>query len=150
MEQASRQSAWQVVRFVIVGGWNTVLGYGIYAAFTYLLTGHVPHAYMLASVIANIIAISLAYVGHKFVTFRTRGNYLREVLRFYAVYGVTALIGLALLPLVVAGLNLVVASRAHVPYLAQALLLPLSVALSFLGHKHFSFRPASPRQERLP
>lgn len=147
MQQASRQSAWQVVRFVLVGGWNTVFGYGVYAAFTYLLTGRVPHAYMLASVLANIIAITMAYLGHKFVTFRTRGNYLREYLRFYAVYGVTALVGLALLPLAVAGLNHVVANRAHVPYVAQALLLPVGVALSFVGHKRFSFRPPKQNPE---
>ncbi len=146
VEHSSRQSAWQVVRFVIVGGWNTAFGYGLYAGLTYLLTGRVPHAYMIASAVANVIAIATAYVGHKLVTFRTKGNVLRELLRFYLVYGATALVGLALLPLAVAGLNQVLANRAYAPYVAQALLLPLNVALSFVGHKHFSFRPA-PREE---
>jgi putative flippase GtrA len=148
LARPTAQSTWQLVRFVIVGGWNTVFGYGVFAGANYLLADRLPHAYMVASVIANILAISMAYLGHKFVTFRTRGNYLREYLRFYLVYGVTALIGLALLPLVVALLGTVVANRAHVPYIAQAILLPIGVLLSFVGHKRFSFRPPAARQEK--
>ena len=137
------QSLWQLVRFVIVGGWNTVFGYGLFAAANYLLVDRLPHAYMLAIVIANIIAISVAYVSHKLVTFRTRGNVLREYLRFYAVYGVTALINLALLPPAVALVGVLLSRPRHVPYVAQAALLPLNVALSYIGHKRFSFRPRS-------
>jgi putative flippase GtrA len=135
----------EIIRFVIVGGWNTVLGYGLFAGSNYLLADRIPHAYMVACVIANVIAISVAYVGHKFVTFRTRGNYLREYLRFYIVYGATALLGLALLPLTVALIGLVVATKSHVPYIAQAVLIPINVVASYLGHKRFSFRPPTKR-----
>jgi putative flippase GtrA len=133
----------EIVRFVIVGGWNTVFGYGLFAGSNYLLAGRIPHAYIVASAIANVIAISVAYVGHKFITFRTRGNYLREYLRFYVVYGATALLGLALLPPAVALLGLVVRRKSYVPYIAQAVLIPIGVAASFIGHKRFSFRPPS-------
>jgi len=148
MALASGKTTREVVRFVLVGGWNTAFGYGLFAAFNYLLTGRVPYAYMVASVIANIIAISVAYLGHKFITFRTHGNYLREYLRFYMVYGVTALFGIALLPLAVAAVGLVVQNPTYVPYVAQALLLPLAVALSYLGHKRFSFRPRETPEPR--
>jgi putative flippase GtrA len=133
----------EIVRFVIVGGWNTVFGYGLFAASNYLLADRIPHAYMVACVIANAIAITMAYVGHKFVTFRTRGNYLREYLRFYVVYGATTLLGLVLLPPAVALIGLVVQRKSYVPYIAQAVLLPVNVATSFVGHKRFSFRPPS-------
>jgi putative flippase GtrA len=137
----NRRHALELVRFVIVGGWNTVLGYGVFAAANYLLADRIPHAYLLASVIANIVAISMAYLGHKFITFRTRGNYLREYLRFYVVYGAVALVNLALLPPAVALIGLLVRRVSWVPYLAQAALLPVNVALSYIGHKRFSFRP---------
>jgi putative flippase GtrA len=137
------RSVREIVRFVIVGGWNTVLGYGLFAGSNYLLTGRIPHAYMVACVIANVIAITVAYVGHKFITFRTRGNYLREYLRLYVVYGATALLGLALLPAAVALIGLFVHRASYVPYIAQAALMPINVAASFIGHKRFSFRPPS-------
>jgi len=107
----------QVARYLIVGVWNTLFGYGLFALFTYLLTGIVPFAYMLASVLSNVIAITAAYLGYKWFVFKTKGNYLREYLRCYLVYGAAFLITLALLPVLVFLLDRVVAPRTA-PYIA--------------------------------
>jgi putative flippase GtrA len=125
----------QFARYLAAGGANTAFGYGIYASLNWLLAGRFPYSYLAASIIANIIAITLAYINYKFFVFRTQGNYLREYLRFYVVYGLSMALGLLLLPLLVelAGIN---------SYLAGALLLPISVAASFIGHRHYSFRSA--------
>jgi putative flippase GtrA len=117
------------VRYLAVGGWNTVFGYGVFA----LLFMVLPLHYMAVAVVANILAITNAYLGYKFLVFRTRGNCLREYLRFYVVYGSSALFALALLPALV---NLFHIS----PLLAQAFVVPATVAFSYLGHKHYSFR----------
>ncbi|MEI8079973.1 MAG: GtrA family protein, partial [bacterium] len=66
--------------------------------------------------------------------FRTKGNVLREYVRFYGVYGVTAVLGLAALPFCVELLGLS-------PYLAPLLIMGVTVAVSYLGHQHFSFKP---------
>lgn len=132
----------QIVRYLVVGACNTLFGYGVFAGLTYLLSGKIPAAYMIASVIGWVVSISFAYLGYKFFVFRTKGNYLREYLRCFAVYGASALVNLALLPVLVAALRAVLARGEAAPYLAGALLTCGTVIFSFLGHKHFSFRSA--------
>jgi putative flippase GtrA len=124
----------------LVGGGNTAVGYGSFAGLNYLLTGHVPYSYMVANIGSNVFAITVAFFGYKLFVFRTKGNYLREYLRTYLVYGSSALLGLALLPLLVALVGRVSRNQVAVPYVAQAIVLPLVVIISFFGHKKFSFR----------
>ncbi len=130
----------QLFRYLLVGGWNTLFGYVVFAGLTYLLTGVVPYAYMAAYVLSNVIAITAAYLGYKFFVFRTRGNYLAEYLRFYVVYGGAALLGLALLPIFVTLVAPLVSTPSHAPYVAQAFVIPLTVVASFVGHRGYSFR----------
>ena len=81
----------QVVRYLVVGAWNTLFGYGMYALLNFLLAPLLNEylAAMAASVLANVIAISVAFLGYKLWVFRTKGNFLREYLRCYLVYGST-------------------------------------------------------------
>jgi putative flippase GtrA len=134
----------QLFRYLLVGGWNTLFGYLVFAGLTYLLTGLVPYAYMVAYVLSNVIAITAAYLGYKFLVFRTRGNYLSEYLRFYVVYGASALLGLVMLPILVKLVGLVLSRPSHAPYVAQALVIPLTVLASFVGHRGYSFRQRGP------
>jgi len=122
----------QEVRYVLAGGWNTAFGYGVYAGAYWLLRPRVH--YMVIAVASNILAITMAYATHKLFVFRTRGNVVREYLRFYGVYGLTAVLGLVALPFCVEVLGIS-------PYVAPLLFLVVSVVVSYLGHKHFSFRP---------
>jgi putative flippase GtrA len=130
----------RIIRYLLVGGWNTAFGYGVFAVLNYLLTGTIPYAYMVANLLANVISITIAYFGYKFFVFKTKGNYLREYLRTYLVYGATCLASLAMLPVAVVLVRLVIANRVLVPYIAQAIILPIVVASSYFGHKKFSFR----------
>ena len=116
---------------MIAGGWNTVFGYGAYVGLLYLF--HPWIHYMVIAVIANILSITMAYVTHKLFVFRTRGNVLREYLKFYGVYGVTAAFGLVALPFCVEVLKVNV-------YMAPLLILGVTVVVSYFGHKHFSFK----------
>ncbi len=134
----------QVARYLIVGAWNTLFGYGLFVLFTYLLTGIVPFAYMLACVLSNVLAITVAYLGYKVFVFKTKGNYLREYLRCYLVYGTAFLVNLAMLPMLVILLELVVRPRAYAPYIAGAVLTAGTVVLSFIGHRQYSFAHKKP------
>ena len=126
-------------RYLLVGLWNTAFGYGSFAGFTALLTPHIAHAYILASVVANLLTITLAFLAYKWFVFKTKGNYLREWLRCVAVYGGAALLGTSLLPVLVFALRHLTHFNASAPYIAGAALLGLSASISFLGHKNFSF-----------
>lgn len=140
-----RAQLWQLLRYLLVGGWNTLFGYGSFAVLNVLLTDKVPYAYMFANVFSNVIAITVAFLGYKWFVFKTRGNYVREYLRAFTVYGFAAILGLALLPMLVVCVGLVVHDRKLVPYIAQALAIPIVVLSSFVGHKRYSFRSEMPR-----
>ncbi len=130
----------RVLRYLIVGGWNTAFGYAAFAGLNYLLTGVIPYPYMAANVLANVISITVAYFGYKVFVFKTKGNYLREYLRTYLVYGASCLVSLAMLPVCVALVRHVVHNPVLAPYIAQAMVVPVIVAMSYFGHKKFSFR----------
>ncbi len=140
----------QVVRFLIVGAWNTLFAYGLFALLTYLLTPVLPNAYaaaMTASASGTVICISMSFVCHKLFVFRTKGNFLEEYLRSFVVYGGTSLAGLVLLPVVMAALNWLISARTAVPYLAGAILTAGTVVVSFVGHRRFTFAGAATAEE---
>ena len=117
-------------RYFLAGLWNTAFGYGVFAG---LIAWHGnPTYYLLIALVSNVMAISNAYVVHKFLVFRTRGNYVREYLRYWLVYGAAAVMGVLALAILVSGLGLNV-------YLAQAGVVCGQVVLSFMGHRKFSF-----------
>ena len=126
----------------MVGVWNTIFGYSLYALFTALLMPRVRFGYIYASIASNLLAITVAYFCYKFFIFKTQGNYLLEWSRCILVYGSAMLPGLVLLPLLVEGLHAGFHAGKSAPYIAGALLTGLTAVYSFLGHKNFSFRVA--------
>ncbi len=69
----------QLGRYLVVGIWNTAFGYATFALFNLLLEGRVPASYMVASLLASVINITVAFLGYKWFVFKTRGNYLQGV-----------------------------------------------------------------------
>ena len=63
-------------------------------------------AAMTAGALGTVVCITVSFVCHKLFVFRTRGNFLREYLRAFVVYGGTSLISILLLPVVMAVLRL--------------------------------------------
>jgi putative flippase GtrA len=126
-------------RYILVGIWNTFFGYALYATLTALLTAHVPHAYILASLVASVINITVAFLGYKWFIFKTRGNYLREWIRCAAVYSGGILLGIVLLPIFVFVIRYFTRFDSAAPYLAGAILTIVNVVAGFMGHKNFTF-----------
>ena len=116
--------------YLVVGGWNTVFGYGVWAAMQYLL-GDTLH-YLVIVVLSWPIAVLNAYLGYRFIVFRSRGPMLKELPRFSLVYLATLLVNLALLPIALRVLPFNI-------YVVQALFLTVVVVGSYLGHKYYSF-----------
>ena len=123
----------QLGRYLLVGVWNTAFGYTTFAVFTALLRNYIPASYMAAGLISSVLNITVSFLGYKWFVFKTKGNYLREYLKYYVVYGASAAGGVALLAVLVSGLGVNV-------YVAQACILCVQTAMSFAGHRRFSFR----------
>jgi len=117
---------WRVrfLRFLIVGVLNTLFGYGVFAAFI-LIGVH----YALAALLSTALAILFNFKTTGTLVFRSRDNTL--IAKFFAVYGVTYLIGVLLL-------KAFKALGVHVLVTAAVTLLPMA-ALSFLLMRRFVF-----------
>jgi len=121
VNQTTHRSARQFARFLAVGGFNTLFGYGLFALLNWSLTP-VPYGYLWATILANLIAITVAFLGYKWFVFRTRGNYLREWIRCFGVYGGSALVGLAGLPILVPALRHYLRNPGQASYIAAAMM----------------------------
>lgn len=130
----------QLGRYLLVGTWNTLFGYGTFALFTAILSPILSHGYIYASVLSSLVNITVAYLGYKWFVFHTKGNYLREWTRCIGVYSGGILIGVLALPLLVLIIRRKTGLVGTAPYIAGALLTAFTVVYSFLGHKKFSFR----------
>lgn len=133
----------QFGRYLLVGVWNTLFGYGTFALFTALLNPIVPHSYIWASLLSSLLNITVAFLGYKWFVFKTKGNYLREWIRCVAVYSGGIIFGLIMLPVLVFAIRHNTRFDTQAPYIAGAILTGTVVLYSFLGHKKFSFRTDS-------
>jgi putative flippase GtrA len=137
--------AGQFLRYLCVGVWNTVFGYGTYAAFVALYSRFLPHHYLpltvdLATISAGPISITMSYLCYKFFVFRTHGNFLREWLRCFVVYGTSMIPNLVALPILTKALMHLPHLLHSAPYVAGALMTGFTALYSYIGHKKFSFR----------
>jgi putative flippase GtrA len=129
----------QVLRYLAVGACNTLFGYICFALLTMLLTPVIAYGYVLASLLANLLSITFAFLGYKWFVFKTVGNYFREWLRCVAVYSVSMVLSAGALPFVVAIVRRHGVTAHAAPYIAGAIVLAFSIMLSFFGHRRISF-----------
>jgi putative flippase GtrA len=135
-----RLRMWQAIRYLLVGGFNTAFGYSLFVSLNYLFRRLGVYGSEIASLLANIISMTAAFLAYKWFVFRTHGNYLREWLRCLSVYGGSMIFTLALLPPVTLLLLHWTPRRQLASNLAAAILAVITVTASYFGHKHFSFR----------
>jgi putative flippase GtrA len=133
----------QVIRFLMVGGFNTLFALALYDAFVYLYTHLLIHHSQpfiadVANITAKPIGITVAFLCYKHFVFRTQGNYLKEWLRCFTVYGVSFPAELVILP-VVTHLFLRV-SHTYAPYIAGIVNSAIIASYSYFAHKKFSFK----------
>ncbi len=140
VKQTSDKSLLQFLRYMLVGGFNTVFGYGLFAFFNWSLSRLGSYAYMYASVLGSLTSISVAFLLYKWFVFRTRGNYLVEWIRCLGVYGSSVIITLAGMPILVTILRHRLHNPVQAPYIAGALMTVIIMLFSFFGHKNISFR----------
>lgn len=126
-------------KFVLVGIWNGIFGYGIFCLldtlFDWLFSTR-SVAYMCAMVLAQILAVINAYIWHKYITFGSKAKgspIIAEFFRFSMTYGVTFGLSVVLLPAFV--------EIGHIhPKIAAAIIILICTVISYLGHSRFSFR----------
>ena len=129
-EFAGRLKEDQRARYLAAGAVNTLFGYLSSNALYYSLSSHL-HILAIGA-IASVINITFSFLTYKLYVFRTKGNWLREYLRCYVVYGVGTVIALLAMWLLVDFLSVQF-------WLAQALVMAVIIVFSYFGHSRFSF-----------
>ncbi len=125
-----RLYASQPFRFVVVGGFNTILCYAVYA-----LLVSAGLRFWVANLIALLLGIGVSFFTQGRIVFGNRDP--RLIFRFAAVWFCIYLVQTGLIALLV---------RASIdPRLAGLIMLPGTVIVSFLTQKLIVFRPAVPR-----
>jgi putative flippase GtrA len=167
--------AGQFARYICVGIFNTFVGYINFAVILALLNTALPVRLLyltvvLASILSVPLNISVAYFSYKFFVFRTKGNYLAEWFKCFAVYGTGMIPGLVALSALtrflqsiihghaaslhvflsaaerhlsgrpLALLQHIATGKAMAGYIAGAVMIGVSTIYSFVGHKKITFR----------
>lgn len=119
------------IRYIAVGAWNTIFSYIAFVVLYFYLNE--PIHYIAILVLSQIIGLTNAYICYKLLVFKTKGNYFREYLRFYVVYGTTFVVNLILIAFLVEfiGIN---------PVLSQGVIAIIVVTMAYLGHNRYSFK----------
>jgi putative flippase GtrA len=118
------------LRYLVVGVLNTVVGYGIGVMIYTVCHPHVSLSGI--GIVSNVLAITFSVVTYKCMVFQTQGQWFREYVRAYLIYGGTALLGIALLWFLVGRLALSI-------WLAQGIIVIVTIVISYLGHSRFTF-----------
>ena len=120
----------QRTRFILIGIWNTVVGYSAFVI-VHLFAGQRLNA-IGTLFVAYAISLPHAFLTQRLVVFHTTHYWFPQFLRFASANSVIFLANLAFLPVVIAatGTN---------PLFVQAGFVALSTLANYLAHKHFSF-----------
>lgn len=135
----------QLIRYLVVGAWNTLFGYGCFFLFVRLFLHLMPSQPLLAasaaSVVSTVINITVSFVGYKLFVFKSKGKFLHEYARSFLVYLPSLLLNaMAIAPLTALVRRAIPSHFQQAPYIAGAILAFVTVIISFFGHKHISFR----------
>lgn len=121
------------VRFILVGGLNTVIGYSLFVTIQFVVGRYTSYYVSLYG--SYFLATLIAFPIHRRFTFQVSGKESRfiEFLRFQGVNVIALGVNTVTLPLLVEFGHLI-------PILAQAVIVVATTLISYFGHKFFTFR----------
>lgn len=126
-------------KYFIAGLINTIFAY-----FTAIFLYNYLEEYfniLIIGLFINVISISFSFLVYKIFVFNTKGNWIQEYIKSFITYSMPAVIGLALLWMMVDLLGLSI-------WYAQAYAMILSSIISYLGHTYFTFNNTTTKELR--
>jgi putative flippase GtrA len=121
------------ISFLLVGGFNTIFGYAVFAANYSLFGKYIGSVGALIS--SHLVSASIAYLLFRKFVFVDSERGTKSYFRFHSVYIVPLLSNIFALPALIALFNLSA-------YLAQALFSAGWIIVSYVTHKRFTFKSA--------
>lgn len=117
-----------LVRYLVIGGLAVLLNLALF----WLLVGLLGWHYLAATVVVFFVSNLAGFVANRRLTFRSNGRPAPELVRWYAVMGVSLLANLAAMALLVDGIGLNY-------LLASPVLSLLFAVVNFTVHDRFTF-----------
>jgi putative flippase GtrA len=124
------------LRFIMVGGFNTLFGLAAYPVLFFVLKPLHLH-YLVVLVLAYCVCIVFSFSTIKLLVFRTKGQQGREFGRFVTFNVLYLLLNLLALPVLVEFLGLS-------PVWGQMMFATLLVVSSYFWHSHITFSRQHP------
>lgn len=118
------------IRFILVGGYNAVISYILYALILWLTDERSPQ---LALFTSFIISTFHNFLTHKIYVFGTKGNYLKEYPKCLFSWSISYFLNSILLALFTNGFSIN-------PYLAEFFAMALVAINTYLMLKFFAFK----------
>lgn len=94
----------KILWFLLVGGLNTALGFGLFPLVYWVLQDYREH-YIWMLVICHVTTVGFAYFTNKFLVFRTQGRSITEMTKFGGFHLVYFAIMMFLVPFFVEHLH---------------------------------------------
>lgn len=121
------------VSFLLVGGFNTLLGFGIYTFLTVWIFNSLKFGYLISLVISYAVGIVAGFYLYRKFVYKVKGNLFPDFIKFTSVYLFSIALNIILLPLLVQFTPLG-------PLISQALVIVATTLVSYFGHGYFSFK----------
>ena len=118
------------VRYIIVGIWNTFVGFGLFTLFIYVLP---VSRYLLALTLATILSGVNAYLTQRMYVWQSSAKIKEEASKFFTVFIAQSVANVILLYLLVNYLNLN-------PLWTQYVIATVLIVLTYLSHKYWTFK----------
>lgn len=118
------------IRFVLVGGYNALISYLLYAGILWFTNERSPQ---LALLISFLISTIHNFFTQKIYVFGTKGNYLKEYPKCFTTWSIGYFINMSLLALFTKIFNIN-------PYLAEFFAMALTGVNTYIMLKYFAFR----------
>lgn len=116
---------------MIAGAVNTGVGLLMYPFLYFALSKH-GLGYLQILIVSQIVCISVAFLTNKYFVFKTRGNFLVEIIKFVWFHGMYLVANLIALPIMVEkfGAN---------PVIAQTVFAAAVIVSSYFWHNKVTF-----------
>ena len=118
------------VRYIIVGLWNTFVGFALFTLFIFLFP---ISRYLLALTLATVLAGVNSYIMQRTFVWQSSANVKAEFSKFFTVFIGQFLANLVLLYVLVDYFKLP-------PLWTQYVLGAVLILLTYISHKHWTFK----------
>ncbi|GAB2465018.1 GtrA family protein [Xylanimonas ulmi] len=138
-EREDRDSSLGVLKdrrlaFLVVGGFNTALGWALFALAQHLVGAHLGRfGYMVSLYLSYTVGVFLSYLTQRALVFRPRGHFWLDLARFSLVQIGGLALNSVLLPVIIE-------ATSATPLVAQGFATITVAVITYLAHSRFSFR----------